>query len=446
MLFSLSSHIVYLIAVLTPILMSDALIAQIKSYVVRLFDEHPKPELTYHNLAHTEGVVHMAEKLAHHYGLVPNQRLVVLAAAWFHDVGYLLGPKSEHEEKGAEVAATFLKAQSVAQDLINQVQQCIRATKLPQKPTNLLEEIVCDADLSHLGSDTFKDQTKLLRKELEQLTDSEISGSEWRQSNINFLSSHHYFTPYAQKHLDEGKQKNIEQIRQKDAEKKEKKKEVEVPVPELTNSDLTNPEPASTDSLPELTAVFPPLPEKKKKKDKDDKPERGIETMFRTTSTNHLRLSEIADSKANIMISVNSIMVSVVVSLLAPRIENHPHLILPTTIFIVTALLTIIFSVLATRPNVTQGRFSKEDIQDKKANLLFFGNFYNMTLDDYEWGIRAMMADSDFLYSSMTRDIYFLGVVLSKKYKLLRVAYNIFMFGFVVSVFAFILAFLIYEK
>ncbi len=392
---------------------------------------------------HTEGVVQMAEKLAHHYELVKSQRLVVLAAAWFHDVGYLLGPKQEHEERGAEEAATFLKTQSVSPDLIHQVQQCIRATKLPQTPANLLEEIVCDADLSHLGSDTYKEQTKLLRKEVEQLTGREISGSDWRQGNINFLSSHQYFTPYAQKHLNKGKEANLDQLRQKDAEKKEKQvaAPIDTPVP-----DLTNPEPVNTDSLPESTTTFPFLPEKKKKKDKDDKPERGIETMFRTTSTNHLRLSEIADSKANIMISVNSIMVSVVVSILAPRIENHPHLMLPTAIFIVTALLTIIFSVLATRPNVTQGRFTKEDIQNKKANLLFFGNFYNMTLDDYDQGVKAMMADSDFLYSSMTRDIYFLGVVLSKKYKLLRVSYNIFMFGFVVSVFAFILAFLIYEK
>ncbi|UFH54272.1 Pycsar system effector family protein [Spirosoma sp. KNUC1025] len=428
--------------------MSDSLISEIKSYVGQLFDQYPKPELVYHTLAHTEQVVHMAEKIAHHYELTDKQRLTVLAAAWFHDVGYLTGTTSDHEEKSAEVAGVFLKSHSVSPDLISQVQQCIRATKMPQTPANLLEEIMCDADLSHLGSDTFKEQTKLLRKEQEQLTGREISGGEWRQGNINFLSAHHYFTPYAQKHLNEGKEANLKQLKQKEASKKDKEPEIE-PIPDLTNPETVT----SIESVPEVAATYPvsaefvPFEKKKKKdKDKDDKPERGIETMFRTTSTNHLRLSEIADSKANIMISVNSIMVSVVVSVLAPRIENHPHLMLPTAIFITTALLTIIFSVLATRPNVTQGRFTKEDIQEKKANLLFFGNFYNMTLEDYEGGVRAMMGDSDFLYSSMTRDIYFLGVVLSKKYKLLRVAYNIFMFGFIVSILAFILAFAIYEK
>ncbi|GAB4021818.1 Pycsar system effector family protein [Spirosoma koreense] len=421
---------------LTRILVSDALLTQIKSYVVRQFTEHPRPELVYHTLAHTEDVVQAAGKIAHHYELPDNQRLVVLAAAWFHDLGYLSGSGQDHEEKSAEIAASFLQSQSVSADQIRQVQACIRATKLPQHPTNLLEEIMCDADLWHLGSDTFREQTKLLRKEQEQLTGREISGAQWRQGNISFLSTHRYFTPYAQKHLDKGREANLEQLRQKEADKKEK--QAEIPIP-----DLTNPEAAPTDPI---TTVSTPFAPSEKKKKKDDKPERGVETMFRTTSTNHLRLSEIADSKANIMISVNSIMVSVLVSVLAPRIENHPHLMPPTLIFVTTALLTIVFAVLATRPNVTQGRFSKEDIQNKKANLLFFGNFYNMTLDDYEWGVKTMMDDSDFLYSSMTRDIYFLGVVLSKKYKLLRIAYNIFMFGFVVSILAFVGTFLIYEK
>ncbi len=423
--------------------MSDALIDQIKAYVIQLFRKQANPALVYHTLAHTEGVVGMADKLARHYELVDSQRWVVLVAAWFHDVGYLSRPMNGHEEASADVAATFLADHAVSPEQINQVRQCILATKMPQNPMNLLEEIMCDADLAHLGSDTFKEQTKLLRKEIEHLKGRDISGAEWRQENIKFLGAHHYFTSYAKNHWDKVKEFNIEQLKTKDAEKQTRQEIVSEP-------DLTNPGPTlsalPTDQQENFLAPQPQEKKKKKDKEKDDKPERGIETMFRTTSTNHLRLSEIADSKANIMISVNSIMVSVVVSLLAPRLENHPHLVLPTAIFIITALLTIVFSVLATRPNITQGKFSKEDIQQKKANLLFFGNFFNMSLEDYEAGVKTMMSDSDFLYSSMTRDIYFLGLVLSKKYKLLRIAYNFFMFGFVLSVLAFIISFLVYEK
>jgi hypothetical protein len=105
---------------------------------------------------------------------------------------------------------------------------------------------------------------------------------------------------------------------------------------------------------------------------------------------------------------------------------------------------TIIFAVLATRPNVTKGTFTREDIQQKKANLLFFGNFHRMNLGDYEWGMKELMRDREFLYSSMIRDIYFLGVVLGKKYRLLRISYNIFMYGFVVAVLSFAIAVLFF--
>ncbi|HTN17227.1 MAG TPA: Pycsar system effector family protein, partial [Chitinophagaceae bacterium] len=88
----------------------------------------------------------------------------------------------------------------------------------------------------------------------------------------------------------------------------------------------------------------------------------------------------------------------------------------------------------------------EEDLKKKRANLLFFGNFHKMSLSDYQRGIDAMMADSEFLYGSMTRDIYNLGVVLGRKYKLLRVAYSFFMFGFIISILSFVVAVTLFEK
>jgi hypothetical protein len=102
---------------------------------------------------------------------------------------------------------------------------------------------------------------------------------------------------------------------------------------------------------------------------------------------------------------------------------------------------TIIFAVLATRPKVTSFRISREDISQRKGNLLFFGNFINMPVDDYEWGMKELMEDRDYLYNNLIRDIYYLGVVLGKKYRFLRIAYNIFMYGLIASVMGYILAF-----
>jgi hypothetical protein len=102
----------------------------------------------------------------------------------------------------------------------------------------------------------------------------------------------------------------------------------------------------------------------------------------------------------------------------------------------------MVFSILATRPTVTSGKFTKEDIADKKTNLLFFGNFHKMGYADYDWGMTELLADKNYLYSSMIKDTYFLGVVLAKKYKYLRIAYNIFMFGLIAAMIAFTVAFL----
>ena len=423
---------------LIPInLTAMTLLQQIEDHVVRYFDKHPRPELTYHNLAHTQEVVSAADQIARHYQLSETDYLAVMAAAWFHDTGQLAGSPEDHEERSADIAAKFLRHLDQSDALVKSVKHCIRATKMPQSPKNQLEEILCDADLFHLGSEDYNSKQKLLRKEQEKLTGTDISGSDWRQQNINLLETHQYFTTYAQTLLKKGQADNLRRLQEKQAEK------TGIPLPEVQ----PEPEPLAVALEHPVAQPFAQeLPPIDKKKNKEPKPDRGVETMFRTTSSNHLRLSEIADSKANIMISVNSIMVSILVSILPRRIEENPHLMAPTALFLTTSLLTIVFSILATRPNVTEGRFSHEDIQQKKGNLLFFGNFHQMSLSEYEWGIQELMLDSNYLYNTMARDIYFLGLVLAKKYKLLRVAYNIFMFGFVTSILAFLIVFLFFGK
>jgi hypothetical protein len=165
--------------------------------------------------------------------------------------------------------------------------------------------------------------------------------------------------------------------------------------------------------------------------------------MFRISSSNHQRLSDMADNKAHIMITVNSIILSAIISLVLRKIDEHSNLLVPTFMLLGVSLLTITFSILATRPSIPQGLFTREDIEKKTVNLLFFGNFYRMSLENYSDGMVKMMDDSDFLYGSLIRDNYSQGVVLGKKYRLLRASYNIFMFGLIISVVAFIISTLI---
>lgn len=387
------------------------MIAAAQSYVTQLFNQHPDPVLVYHNLAHTKQVVQAAEQISSYYRLTDNDQLVVMLAVWFHDVGYVLGERKEHERAGAGSANNFIGMQQLPESVAEAVEGCILATRIPQEPKNLLEQIVCDADLFHLGSKDYKKRDKLLHAETELATGRNISGQEWTRTSILFLEAHKYHTAYCQTLLKQQKEENLERLRSK-LERKQ------------------------SESLQEAVVKE----DKLQKPEKVRKPERGVETMFRTTSTNHIRLSSMADSKANIMISVNAIIISVLLSVLLRKLEDYPNFILPAIIFLFTSVTTIVFSVLATRPNVTSGRFTDLDIRSKKANLLFFGNFHQMTYQEYEEGMETIMENGEYLYSNMIHDIYNLGVVLGRKYRLLRFAYNTFMFGIIASVLAFIIA------
>jgi len=170
--------------------------------------------------------------------------------------------------------------------------------------------------------------------------------------------------------------------------------------------------------------------------------------MFRVALRNHVTLSDIADTKANILLSVNAIIISISLSNLLPKLDNpsNSYLIIPSVIFLISIVISMVLSILATRPNVTQGEFTKEDVINKKVNLLFFGNFHKMKLNEFEWAMHEMMKDRDYLYGSLTKDLYFLGLVLNRKYSLLRTTYSVFMIGIIVSLLAFGIAFYMQSK
>ncbi len=381
----------------------ESIVKRAETYVRKLYSETDK-DLYYHNLEHTEHTVKAADEIALYYKLNEEDHSALLVAAWLHDVGYIISGRDNHEEASVRVAKELLLKNSAGQNFIDKVERCILATRMPQNPANLIEEIICDADLYDLGTEHFKNNNKKVRKEVEVLLGKELTGSEWRTFSLIFLTKQVYKTDYCKKMLQSGLQKNIQDIIEKQAEK-----------------NMENPKKEKEDNNKEKEKV-----------------NRGVETMFRTTSTNHLRLSEMADNKANIMITVNSIIISVLLTVLFRKLDTDPRFLIPTMLLLFTSLVTIIFSIFVTRPNVTSGIFSKEDIENKRANLLFFGNFYKMKIEDYEWGIQQVMKDPEFLYGSMTRDIYHLGVVLGRKYKMLRIAYSFFMFGFIISVLSFV--------
>jgi predicted metal-dependent HD superfamily phosphohydrolase len=394
--------------------MSDNIYKRVSGYVTDLFDKYTNPNLLFHNLSHTKKVVDTSQEIAAHYQLSEEDTLTIYVAAWFHDIGHLFTEIEKHEEKSVELMKEYmLKEESVSEQLITNIANCILATKLPGNPKNLLEEIVCDADTYHFGSKEFKITNKLVKKEFELRGYHNLT-QNWIINTIDLLEKHKYFTTYCQVLLNAKKQKNIDWLIRKN----------EKAITDNTHHNIFD---TRTD-------------DGKKEGQTTNLLSRGIQTVMRLTSTNHFHLSEMADRKANILISVNAIMISVILSLLADKVQDFPYLIIPVVLFLTSALATIIMAILATRPKITEGVFLKEDILNKKTNLLFFGNFYKSSLEEYQWAMSTMMKDTEYLYSVLVKDIHQIGVVLGRKYRLVRLAYNIFMIGLIISVLAFFVA------
>jgi hypothetical protein len=135
--------------------------------------------------------------------------------------------------------------------------------------------------------------------------------------------------------------------------------------------------------------------------------------------------------------TVNSIILSAIISLVLGRLKDTSYLVEPSLILLATSLVTLILAILSTRPSLPKGRFTTTDLAEKKVNLLFFGNFYKMKIKDYAAGMTHVLNDDEFLYQTLIKDEYTQGIVLGRKYRLLRAAYNVFMSGLIIVIIVF---------
>ena len=166
---------------------------RIKKYVVRLFELRTTPDLCYHNLEHTQTVVKNATEMADFYHL--------------NDTGQLFGPMDGHEKRGAYIMEQFLHSQKVDPSTIAEISKAIMATVLNAEPEGLIEEILRDADVYHLGTHDFRQIDKLVWKETEQRTKKKIADK--LQKSLVFLNKHQFYTTYCKDRLLAGKNANV---------------------------------------------------------------------------------------------------------------------------------------------------------------------------------------------------------------------------------------------
>jgi len=391
--------------------MADIL-EKVDKFVLQLFTEKLPNTFIYHNYNHTQRVVKSTKELIENSEINVKEERALLLAAWLHDTGYTV--KSEgHEEESIRIAKDFLTEENVDKEILEMVVKYISTTRMSAIPETLPEKIIKDADSSHLSKEYFEETSEFLRQELKIQKIRNFSTNEWVEENIKlFTQKHRYYTPYAIEKWKPKKDENLLSIleSQKKLSKKYDKEKAKA---------------------------------KFKAKYKNDNPERSIQTLYRTTLRNHIKLSDIADTKANILLSVNAIIISLALANIIPKLDaaSNRHLMMPTLVLVCFSVASIILSIMSTRPNVTSGEFTKEQVRNRDVNILFFGNFHKMPFDQYKWAIDEILKDKDYVYEALTKDLYLLGIVLNRKYNLLRWTYTIFMTGIIISVISFVIAF-----
>ncbi|GAA4431157.1 hypothetical protein GCM10023188_18460 [Pontibacter saemangeumensis] len=364
---------------------------------------------SFYGLSHTKALVARAEEIGSACALPEEEMRVVLLAAWLHDLSYLPAEASADLNPLLPLA-DFLHLNGLPAEEVEKVQRCVAASHYPQHPQDTMEEVFCDAVASFVASPDY-----LVQVEKQESTDSgkKSDAYEWLDNQRALLKKHHYFTKYAKRAFSDGKEANLKLLKKKRKELSKDNEELEALWEENKNLRKTL------------------------QKEKGQKTGKGIETMFRTTMASHLQLSVMADSKANLMISINAIIASIMISSFVRKFDEVPHLIVPSILLTLVCVFTIIFAVLSTRPNI-----KKKSVSEDKLDYLFFGDFVQLTPETYKKGIRNIMYDNDQLYNSMIDNIYIQGKVLAKKYHLLKISYTIFMVGFAVVLLSYAIAWL----
>lgn len=402
------------------------LLSKTEAHVNLFYRDNADVNLFYHNQSHTMEVLENTKKISEHYHLDDRTFFIVCAAACFHDLGHLIKNVESHEIESVKLAHVFLSTFSVNETDIIAIEKCILATQMPPKPASLAEKILCDADLFNLGTDGFTEKNKFLKEEMEALGNTKIDDNEWHTFTVNMLENHQYHTDYCQFLLNKTKAFNLEQLKDR-YEKKINKVQ-----PNVALEGIDDGKQGAMEVVVDKNPTAKP--------EKKVRPMRGVETMFRIVASKNIKISEMADRKANIMISINSIIISVILGLMASTLQENQNLIIPTIILLAVNVGTIIFSVLATRPKIANGVFTRDEVTKRSVNLLYFGSFYKMNFQEFNEGLKEMMEDSEFLFGTLSKDTYWQGKVLGRKYRLLRISYTIFLYGIVVAVLAFVAA------
>lgn len=192
-------------------IMTSDLVKFTEQFVSKTLLEKTPANNFYHNINHSKEVVQAVIEISKGENLTEEETNLVVISAWFHDIGYTI-KREGHEELSAKMASEFLTQQNLDTAKINIVVGCILSTKVPQQPKTLLQKVLCDADLYHLGKKNFFVRNDLYRKEVESIW-GKMKDADFIGNTIKFANAHTFFTNYAIKNFSAQKAENIKELK-----------------------------------------------------------------------------------------------------------------------------------------------------------------------------------------------------------------------------------------
>ena len=403
-----------------------------QAFILTAFNRQQDNRVVYHNFQFTARVVKLVEQIGRNSETPAEAIDIAATAAWFCSIGYHKDYRNPLE-KSIELAEKFLYGRHFNNVLILQVLRALENLQTGSRMELAENAILNDAiQAAQFGKDYF-DESRLMRAELQAFGEESEQSSykndvTWNAYQIKSLEGARFYTSFAKLNYEPLATQNLLKL-------KERIQAVERSAVVMTQ------EVNGSGNIAE--AISAPLVRNPASAPFSNPPKGGArnasQTFYRTGFANHMHLSQIADNKAHLLISVNSILLSVLISGLTYKnlSQTHPMVLLPATVFILAGLTSLVFAMLSVRPKVTSVITDMPEEEQKKA-IAFFGNFTRLSYQHYERYMDEVVRSQQLLYANMTRDMYYLGKVLDKKYRFLTYSYDIFMIGFVSSVILFL--------
>jgi len=399
--------------------LSTELLHETAHFVKEYYEASFSPAYSFHNYNRTLNIVKNCGRLGEQMKVDKDDLKYLLTAAWLLETGYCKD-YTHYQAASLQIANEYLITKNIDEDTRNIIGEIILATRTPQQPITLLGQVICDASMYHLAEKNFLHNMENLRQERSAIAGIGYTDAEWQAEITTTITDHFYFTAAA---------------RELFSKKKKKQKSLLHPPVEIQKTDEE--EPYLPDTTTNSGQSLEPYLE-------NIKLERGVETFFRTTARRHMELSAMAHDKASLLISINAIVVSIVLSVLITKLDENKYLLLPTLLLVITCVSTIVLSVISTRPRYIKKDKHDKNSQEPESNILFFGDFAKLSLSDYKRKMKETYKNKNELYDSLSRDIYYQGIILVWKYKFINIAYTVFMYGFIITILSFIIAFAVH--